>query len=144
MGCWGTDIFGNDDAEEFLVSCLRSQNPSLISETLENNRFTESEIPWLGEESALAAAEVIAAKLGHPGEDFPDNPEALEDLENLKLEITSPLITLAIEVVERIQADSHLKDKWLTDDDVREWSLGLDNLLRRLRHLLTIVPRTQS
>lgn len=138
MGCWGNGTFENDDAEELLVACLRFQDPQVIMKALHGN-FDSDDGSLIKANEALAAAELVAAKLGYPSAGFPDDPEAWNDLKKLPLIVTPQIVHLSLEAVRHIQKESDLKDEILASidaSDYTEWVQILDDLVARLNQAL--------
>ena len=73
MGTWGTGTFENDGASDWVYDLEETKAPvQFLSDTLKaglNDEYLES-----GDaENALAAAEVVAALLGHPAANLPQS-----------------------------------------------------------------------
>lgn len=140
MGTWGNRIFENDDAEEFLVFSLRFQNPGIILDALKAT-IPNIEGRFSPEQKALAAAEVVAAKIGQPSSDFPDDPDAWQDLDKLQLDVSQALINLALKTVLQIKTESNLKSDYLGDqdpNDYNEWLEVVNDLINRLKTALVL------
>src|SRR5262245_30871347 len=77
MGTWGTGVFDNDDACDWIAGLCRDGTPHLVGWTLAKAASTPPS-EWLEGwvvYSALAAAEVVAAALGAPSPELPPEVE---------------------------------------------------------------------
>lgn len=118
--------------------CLRFQNPDKILEAF-NELFRSQEGDFSTEFNALAAAEVVAAKFGQPSQDFPDDPDAWQDLEKLPIDVSLDCVNLALKTVRQIKAESDLRNANLTSvdpNDYPEWIEIIDDLIDRLTKAL--------
>lgn len=127
MGAWGTGHFENDDALDLVADV---QGPDDLDRVL--RAVTESEdasIDASVASEAMAAADIIAAMLGRPADDCP------EDLATRLGEFGTPapeLINLARESVSRVLMESELIDLWSESDEVEAWNLSVTGLIARL------------
>lgn len=123
MGAWGIENFANDSALDWAASCKESsrREPFLLkslAETKENG------------EEALAAAEMVAALLGHPANDL---PEELADLAlRQKKEPSAKLVQAAKASVASVLENSELKQLWAEAEQLDEWEKIQAGLLERL------------
>jgi Domain of unknown function (DUF4259) len=113
MGAWGTGHFENDDALDLVADV---QGPDDLDRVL--RAVTESEDAGIGASvatKAMAAADIVAAMMGRPAGDCPD------DLTKRLDALGAPppaLIKLAQESVSRILMESELVDLWAESDEV--------------------------
>jgi hypothetical protein len=77
---------------------------------------------------AVAAAEIVAAVAGFPGETL---PKAARSYAAGRKGCAPELVERAHDAVERISADSDLRDAWEASDDGEEWEDAMNDLLRR-------------
>jgi len=133
VGAWGARAFENDDAMDWVYALEEAQDTTLVAEALE--KVAESvddylEAPECNE--ALAAAEVIAAIKGQPGQGLPD--EVVLWIDERRARIDPLLVELAVRAVERVRndPDSELRELWDESDHSREWYGAVDDLLARL------------
>ncbi len=145
MNAWGTKVF-EDDAylDWFDEFCLQNSPIELIrtalTEIMNNDEFLDSESCA----AALAAAEILAAAIGRPSDDFPsgdyydgdDEKDAIPqpDLAKIKKKVSPALLAKAYEVVEKIQdsEQSALRNEWAETDELEDWLSDLDELKLRL------------
>lgn len=149
MGTWGAGSFQNDWALDWLgglresgdASRVRSalsrvveqggtkySPPSILERLRGRRRHTE----WLTAgvaSKALAAAEVVAASLGHPAANLPDGITAW--LQQHSASFPSDLVPLARQAVGIVKANSELKDLW-EEGDATELKNAVDCLVLRL------------
>ncbi len=79
----------------------------------------------------MAAAEVVAALLGEPLPELPDEVTAFVEQHEEK-KPSAKLVKLARTAVERIAESSDLKTRWDESDSAKEWQQSLKDLLKRL------------
>ncbi len=126
MGAWGAGTFDNDDALDWLDDLMDGADDA-IRDALESTGADPLEAPDAS--SALAAAEVVAAALGHPAADLPG--EVSDWLEEHGTKQAAALAPLARQAVERVSANSELKDLW-DEGDPAGWNAAVDDLRQRL------------
>lgn len=126
MGAWGAGTFDNDDALDWLDDLVDGASDA-IRLALEATDAEQLEAPDAS--SALAAAEVVAAALGHPAAELPG--EVSDWLEQNGTKSAAALAPLARQAVERVRQNSELKDLW-EEADPSEWTAALDDLRKRL------------
>jgi hypothetical protein len=135
MGTFGTKNFQNDAAMDFEEEFL--DNPT--ADTLKQALLTASGPPdhSAGEEyleadeacAALAAAEIVAASLGKPATDFPDELQEI----TLALRTNTDLRKLARTAVGQVMTASELRELWADGDELAEWLAIQTDLLARLQ-----------
>ena len=79
---------------------------------------------------ALAAAEVIAAIIGRPASDMPEELSAT--IEKMNFEVTQKLISKARMAVSIILRKSELQELWAEAGETNEWEQAQSSLLARL------------
>jgi len=131
MGAWGNRNFENDQAMDFVGDF--TDNPSL--ESLEEALATvieqgEEEYIEVDEASAaLAAAEILAAKLAKPAPDFPQKLQpALA-----AIQVNAILQKKARKAVKQVVKESELQELWAESGDLEEWLAIQSDLLERLK-----------
>jgi hypothetical protein len=134
MGAWDSDNFSNDDAADWLSELLDGDSiepvKDALASILDEPPGEYLEAPECS--SALVAAEVVAAAMGRPAEQTPE--EALDWVNDHGREIAErvELLEMARRAVGRIQENSELKDLWDESDALDEWNQVQDNLKSRL------------
>ncbi|WP_170172504.1 DUF4259 domain-containing protein [Hymenobacter rigui] len=129
MGTWDYHNFDNDDAADFAENFRQDPNEAILYEALATAAETEDslEIPEAAE--ALAAAEIVAAILGHPATDF--LPGLLLAVNGM--EVDDDLADLAVEAVEAVVRKSELQEEWANSPDYPKWQQQQQDLLARLQ-----------
>jgi hypothetical protein len=149
MGTWGAGSFENDWALDWLGRLHESGDSSHIRDALtlvvehggtrelppsllERLRGRRHHTDWLTAgvvSKALAAAETVAAWIGHPAVNLPDGIIAW--LQQHSPSLRSDLVPLAREAVGIVKTNSELKDLW-EESDATEWKNVVEDLERRL------------
>jgi len=104
--------------------------PTLLERLRGRRRHTD----WLNADvssGALAAAEIIAAWLGHPAAKLPDG--ITEWLEQHSSSLQPDVVPLARQAVSIVKSNSELKDLW-EEGDASEWHEVIQNLEQRLQN----------
>lgn len=130
MGAWGAGSFENDDAMDWIAGVAESRDRAAISTALDAAAGATGclEAPECSE--ALAAAEVVAAGLGRPSGDAPE--EVATVVAHFPSEKWSELLDLARRAVTRVRNESELRDLWKEADSLDEWLERVDELRARL------------
>lgn len=132
MGAWGSGIFANDDAMDWIVGLEENDDLAVVESALsavaDEDGYLES--PACSE--ALAAAEVVATLRRKPGQDVPS--EVFEWIARVGRDVDPALSEVAQQAIDRIMAGSELQELW--DDaggaDAEEWRAALLDLRGRL------------
>lgn len=131
----GISVFESDSAGSF-ISDLFTTGYGLIEVALDNVLDDDNTATVIECEEALVAAEFIAAALGNPAFDFPeDGREWLID--NLPqgsdeyMQVTA-LSEKAAEAIDRIVTDSELRELWDGNVSYDDWFGNLVELQKRL------------
>ena len=129
MGGWGAGSFENDDAQDFLGT-LHEKQPadlqSLLSHTADHEGYLEAPECSV----TIAAAEVVATAKGNPPQAVPK--QIAEWVSKVEGAPSAEMLDLARRAVERVRANSELKDLWLEAEGLNEWSAALRDLEARL------------
>lgn len=129
MGTWGSGGFDNDDASDLAYEFERDGLSALDA------ALTVAAVDYLeapAAQRAIAAAELVAAAMGRPGQlppeiDIDANPFVARIAEGL-----ADLQAMATAAVDRVLADrSEFKDLW-AEDDATEWLAAVADLRSRL------------
>lgn len=130
MGAWGTRNFENDGSQDWVFDLIGSKDGGLVTDTLARiiNNIETLEVTDC--EEALAAAETVAALVGKPSEDFPEDP--LDQLDVLNLIATRALRNQAITVVNKVTAGSEMKNYWEGEGQGEAWAAIQAGLIKRL------------
>lgn len=131
MGTWGPGSFDNDDASDWIADFCDNPDETAITDTLLAVINTDGYLDASECFSGIAAAEVIAALKDAPNPNL--SGEAKECIAALQTNADDDKVTLALSVIERIRAESELKELWEESEDASEWYQALDDLEQRLR-----------
>lgn len=129
MGAWGTGVFENDAALDWF-DALERRGADAVLAALQTIPEEDDYIEADQAAEALAAAEIVAAALGHPAAGLPG--EATDWVQAHAGEIDSTLVPLAVDAVTRIRTDSEPQALWEESDSGAEWHAVVDDLLARL------------
>jgi len=135
MGAWGTGVFANDGAMDWTAEFQQAPAAQSLREAFETAVGTEDYLEIDPGCHALAAAEVVAAAVGKPGQDI---PQALRDWASANPAIATPqLIALARSAIDRVMMaeSSEVAELWAETArpaDAAEWLSRIDDLRQRL------------
>jgi len=114
MGAWGSGPFENDDAADWRYGLVDGGGPAVVADSL--RAVLGAGAPQApAASSAVGAAAVVAAGLGITGVDLPDDVE--EWLKNVDASVWPPLAPDAVAALDRVLADSELRELWDEADD---------------------------
>lgn len=137
MGAWGAGNFDNDDAIDWADTLVSAGRDSSVVEAALRavaNVPVDQYVEAPESSCALAAAEVVAGSNGHPpSSGFPDEAEGLDDWVNTYGSLLEgpQLLDLALRAVERVTADSELRELW-DEAGADEWDAAVADLRLRL------------
>ena len=130
MGAWDIGNFDNDDAADWVYELVESDGTDVLVGALEaatSEGYLEAPIACV----ALAAAEIVAARLGNAGKALPDDVQKwLAD--NDGTEVDHDLLALSRTAVMRVKESSELRELWQDSADYEQWLSLQDDLLKRL------------
>jgi hypothetical protein len=132
MGAWGFSTFENEDA----MTWIQNLTPQSVLDEVEAaidlvaSRGLEGYLETQECCCALAAAEIVAASLGRPAEIVPPEIGVLQAHINARSLPT--LAHQALTVIERIEAESELRELHEAADGMEAWMDQLDDLRVRL------------
>jgi hypothetical protein len=134
MSAWSAASFDNDDAVDWLADLSQSTDLQPVQTALEavTRLDTASYLEAPEASAALAAAEVVAALLGRPAANLPEEVHTWVAAHR-QLGVTDDLRTTARRAVARVQARSELRELWDESPDAgATWRQRLSNLMTRL------------
>ena len=134
MGAWGIGTFENDSAADWLAD-LPAALPQTLGLTFRPVVAIETDL-YLEEpdaSEALAAAEVVAAMRGHPGEAVANRPEVGAWAQEHAGWLQPDLVRDALAAVDRIRSSSELRDLWAESQEYESWLAVLADLRGRLQ-----------
>jgi uncharacterized protein DUF4259 len=145
VDAWGTASFENEPARDWFLLVEEAVEPGeVIASTLD---AAVGDADYLGLDTAfeaIAAAELSASCAGHPPDRLPDDVRRW--VEGHPHQPHDSEIDQAILAVQRVRAESELRDRWDEDVDGRtdRWLGEIDDLIARLRHSGAGDPATLS
>jgi len=131
MGAWGSAAFENDDALDRLDQLLEGDGLTLVVEAFHDVQAETGYLEAPQSSCALAAAEIVAALKGKPPVAMPE--EATAWIAALGQTPDEAMIRAAIAAVDRVAADSELRELWEESDYWSEWQGQIEDLRRRLQ-----------
>lgn len=131
MGAWGHGVFDNDSALDWFAE-VQEVGVDAVRDALSFvTDLEEGEYLEVDEASAaLAAAEFVAEALGRGDDRLSGEPMAW--LEAHRAEVGSIGAALARQAVERLFANSELRDLWNENGANTPWHIDVRDLIARL------------
>jgi hypothetical protein len=130
MGTWGAGPFDNDDASDWTYELAPDGDVGVVEHALRAvgaDGDTEPDAPTC--QSAIAAAEVVAAGLGRP---TPSLPEEVADWVAAHADVPwLDEVPGALGALDRIATGSELQVLWAESDETT-WRASLEDLRIRL------------
>lgn len=130
MGAWGVGTFENDEASDWVYRLEESGDLELVRETLAAAADPSGYLEATSCAEALAAAEVVAALVGRPGPDLPE--EVRGWVADHRLRVAPELRSLGVRAVDQVAGESELKELWADSDDGDAWRDRIEELRGRL------------
>jgi hypothetical protein len=132
VGTWGTEVFANDDAMDWIAALEDTDDIGVVERALRTVNDADGYLEAPDCSVALAAAEVVATILKKPGPDVPS--EVFEWIARVGREMASSLPGDARRAIDRIASDSELLELWeeAGDPALGEWRATLTELHGRL------------
>lgn len=132
MGTWGISAFENDNALDWLGDFCDDPSEEVLTDAFTFvNEIGEEYLEAPESENALIAAEVVSSLINSPSSDLLEHSKECIDSQQIKPD--AEMISSAIKAVERVKADSELKELWEETDDFQEWNKIVDDLIVRLK-----------
>jgi hypothetical protein len=132
MGTWGTEVFANDDAMDWIAELENTDDISVLERALEGVNGANGHLEAPECSVALAAAEVVATILKKPGPDVPS--EVFEWIARVGRDMPPSLEDDALRALDRISAESELLDLWeeAGEPELGAWHATIAELRGRL------------
>lgn len=128
MDTWGYGAFENDAGSDLVHDLKQAKGTKLLKDTF------ASVAPggWDSDDcqSAVAAAEIVAAMLGAPPKDLPK--EASAWVQRQGQPPAEPLVAQARDIVRGVMAKSELREIWDESGNAGPWLDAMKDLQRRL------------
>jgi hypothetical protein len=132
MGAWGYGNFDNDSALDWVIELERDDTLNTVETALMAITATEEYLDADECCFALAAAEVVAALVGKPAADLPN--EVTNWVSAHQALDARPLLDTARRAVQAVltSEDSELRELAMEADDPAEWEAAVNDLQQRL------------
>ncbi|MBS2028501.1 MAG: DUF4259 domain-containing protein [Deltaproteobacteria bacterium] len=130
MGAWSASSFENDDAADWIYELEEADDLEILETTLESAAENDDYLEAPEGSMAIAAAEVVAALLGKPAPELPDEVTAF--VARMKAPPNRGLAELALKAVERVKTRSELQELWDEGENAKAWHALLADLSKRL------------
>lgn len=129
-GAWGVGSFENDDAADWSSACSQSLGIGPVVRAL-NDVFSPGYLEAPQAAEAIAAAEVVAAALGRPSDNFPENLRRW--LQRQPHDTLARLAGKAREALLRVQdPETSELAQLMAESHAAQWRAELRELMRRL------------
>ncbi len=129
MGSWGIGSFENDNAADWIDDFAEDPGLDYVLDALTSVVENDDLIDTGDAESAIAAAEVVAALKKQP---HPELREAVSKWVSEQPPVDESLIALALRAIDRVKTNSELQVLWEETEDSDAWQLELDQIADRL------------
>lgn len=130
-GAWGHESFENDSAIDWVENFFKPDGiaavESAISQVTTRKGYLDVDVA----SAAVAAAEILAIARGHSGGNIPPDLEA--QAKRMPAKRVTALLPTARLALERVLADSELKELWADSPDYAAWRKAVEGLKARLR-----------
>ena len=133
MGAWGVLAFDNDHANDWADGLDDVTDLSLVQSTFAEVSEADGYLEAPTASEALAACEVLARLLGHPGYQNSYTEKVDEWVRQHPAVPSSTMLARATAVIDRVLGDnSELRELW-EEGDSAEWLSAVEDLRGRLR-----------
>lgn len=119
----------DQEAQRWLLSWQQLPSATTIEAALDNFLSAGGPADQQKCQQALAAAELVAAAMGHPAVGFPPSLQPMLAANFADIELRQK----ALSVIDMLKSDSELLQQWADRPQARDWVGALRNLSVRLR-----------
>jgi hypothetical protein len=134
VGAWGFGILENDTACDFASTVAESGGIPALTQALD--RVSSSKGDYLEASDAaegLAAAEIVARLIGHPGKETAYTASIDARVKNAQVKASAELIEKAkLSALRILSEPSELLELWMDSDDFDGWKRSIEEVLGRL------------
>lgn len=134
--------FGNETARDWLRTLFPSSTDEHIIRAFLAVVQSESFVDAQDAERAVAAAEMVALSHGSGAPDDPQECTLWVKRNNYKAALE--LVNAAVEVVERIFANSELKELWERTEGMIQWKTEIHSLISRLNKIIKLAAAAEA
>lgn len=134
MGAWSCEVFGNDDACDWIAQLEEHSDLGFIESTFDALLAVGDEYLEAPEAcEAIAAAEVVARLQGHPGKKDSGSEDADAWVERVGLQPSPVLIDKARRALDRVLTEpSELLELWEEAEPSGAWQAEVKKLKARV------------
>ena len=134
MGAWGTGVFENDDAADFVNEVVDGSALSPIQASIDCVLQVGSNYLELPEAARALAAAAILVRLKHRAAEVGDGtPELSEWIAKTKLVPSQDLLEKARQAIERVLTEpSEELELWSESEHFDEWKASVESLTAQL------------
>jgi len=130
MGAWDIGSFSNDDALDWLVDLQEEDDLVILEDAFAAVIEQKDQLPDASDSAvAIAAGEVLAALLGSPLEDL---PEEVREWVPGKPKPENELVQQALEALRIVENESELRELWEEVEEFSAWREEVEGLITRL------------
>ena len=132
MSAWGISNFENDTALDWVNEVVHRKEIESFKESVELflKSFSIENTSLMDCSKFLAIAETMAALLGSPGQDFPEELQYWIETKYIKIEAST--LESAKRGVQMIMNDSEAKEMYLDSGYFKSWEKAQKDLIKRL------------
>jgi hypothetical protein len=134
MGAWGTGVFENDDAADFVAEVLGGTSLSPIETAIDRVLKVEQEYLEAPDAAQALAAAAILARFKHSGvQSGTGAPELNEWVVGIKLLPSQDLLEKARQSIKRVLTEpSELLELWSESGEFDDWKASTESLAAQL------------
>lgn len=130
-GAWGHESFENDSALDWVENFFKPEGIAAVESAINQVTTRKGYLDVDVASAAVAAAETLAIARGHPGRNIP--PDVGARAKRMPAGRVTALLPPARLALERVLADSELKELWADSADYAAWRKAVEDLKARLR-----------
>lgn len=130
MGAWDIGSFANDDALDWLIDLQEEDDLGLLEDSFATVIEQRGQLPDATDSAvAIAAGEVLAALLGSP---MADLPEEVEEWLPGKPKPETELVAQGVAALRIVLRESELRELWEEAQEFSAWKEDVEGLITRL------------
>lgn len=132
MSAWGISNFENDTALDWVNEIIQENEITSLEESIKSflQDFSVESKSLIDCSKFLTIAETVAALMGKPDTDFPE--ELKEWVDSKSFNIDQVTIDATKKGVKLIMTDSEAKEMYLDSGYFKSWEKAQSNLIKRL------------
>jgi hypothetical protein len=132
MSAWGISNFENDTALDWVSEIVEGKDVNSLQNSIDAflKDFSIEDTSLIECSKFLTIAETIAALIGSPDQDFPEELQDWIDLKYVKIDQFT--IDKTVKGVKLIMTDSEAKEMYLDSGYFKSWEKTQKDLIKRL------------